>query len=66
MEIVKMTLIIRLLKIAANFRSSVILTLCGERFSQVSPTLDKVPTRGVWIGCWKQYRECKYMKCEVA
>ena len=44
MEIVKMTLIIRLLKIAANFRSSVILTLCGERFSQVSPTLDKVPT----------------------
>ena len=39
-----MTLIIRLLKIAVNFRSSVILTLCGESFSQVSPTLDKVPT----------------------
>ena len=51
-----MTLIIRLMMIAANFRSSVILTVCGERVlpggsdsvwregSQVSPTLDKVPT----------------------
>ena len=53
---VKMTLIIRLMMIAANFPSSVILTGCGERVlpggsdsvwregSQVSPTPDKVPT----------------------